>query len=194
MGLFILSPNYLIICNNFQVATAIAILSLALLVSGEPPVPQNQYGPPSTSYGVPSNSYQAPSSQYGPPQQQQRPQQNYLPPTNSYVPPKNQYIPPSNQYIPPSNNYQAPSSNYGAPAQTTAIFTKPSSNYGAPSQGYSSGGNQGYESNAPAKYDFEYKVDDYQSGNDFGHMESRDGSKTVGKYYVLLPDGRKQVS
>lgn len=24
-------------------------------------------------------------------------------------------------------------------------------------------------------------------------MESRDGSKTVGKYYVLLPDGRKQV-
>lgn len=25
-------------------------------------------------------------------------------------------------------------------------------------------------------------------------MEQRDGDRTVGKYYVLLPDGRKQVS
>lgn len=36
-------------------------------------------------------------------------------------------------------------------------------------------------------------MNDYASGNDFGHMESRDGDKTVGRYYVLLPDGRKQV-
>lgn len=45
----------------------------------------------------------------------------------------------------------------------------------------------------PAKYSFEYQVLDYPSGNDFGHMESRDGDKTVGRYYVLLPDGRKQI-
>lgn len=35
---------------------------------------------------------------------------------------------------------------------------------------------------------------DYPSGNDFGHKEERDGSVVTGKYYVLLPDGRKQVS
>lgn len=36
-------------------------------------------------------------------------------------------------------------------------------------------------------------MQDQASGNDFGHQEKRDGSKTVGRYYVLLPDGRKQV-
>lgn len=36
-------------------------------------------------------------------------------------------------------------------------------------------------------------VKDDPSGNDFGHRESRDGSRTEGRYYVLLPDGRKQV-
>jgi hypothetical protein len=32
--------------------------------------------------------------------------------------------------------------------------------------------------------------DDYY--NDFGHSESRDGDRTDGQYYVLLPDGRVQ--
>lgn len=36
-------------------------------------------------------------------------------------------------------------------------------------------------------------VKDDPSGNDFGHRESRDGTRTEGRYYVLLPDGRKQV-
>ena len=30
-------------------------------------------------------------------------------------------------------------------------------------------------------------------GNDFGHMESRDGDNTQGIYTVPLPDGRKQI-
>lgn len=34
---------------------------------------------------------------------------------------------------------------------------------------------------------------DDASGNDFGHEESRDGDVAKGKYYVLLPDGRRQV-
>ena len=36
-------------------------------------------------------------------------------------------------------------------------------------------------------------VNDIQSGNDFGHKESRDGDLTRGVYYVLLPDGRRQT-
>lgn len=34
---------------------------------------------------------------------------------------------------------------------------------------------------------------DEASGNDFGHSESRMGDVAKGKYYVLLPDGRKQI-
>ncbi|XP_076059551.1 pro-resilin-like [Oratosquilla oratoria] len=45
---------------------------------------------------------------------------------------------------------------------------------------------------APAKYDFNWAVNDAASGNDFGHQESRDGDYTQGSYYVLLPDGRLQ--
>lgn len=46
----------------------------------------------------------------------------------------------------------------------------------------------------PARYNFRYDVNDQYSGNDFGHEESRDGDRVVGQYYVLLPDGRKQVN
>lgn len=46
---------------------------------------------------------------------------------------------------------------------------------------------------APASYQFEYAVLDAESGNDFGHQESREGDVAQGKYYVLLPDGRKQT-
>ncbi|XP_042886242.1 pro-resilin-like [Penaeus japonicus] len=45
----------------------------------------------------------------------------------------------------------------------------------------------------PAKYDFNYAVNDPPSGNDFGHQESRDGDFTQGSYYVRLPDGRLQT-
>nr|XP_027233713.1 pro-resilin-like [Penaeus vannamei] len=47
-------------------------------------------------------------------------------------------------------------------------------------------------SSGPAKYDFNYSVNDPPSGNDFGHQEARDGPNTQGSYYVLLPDGRLQ--
>lgn len=45
----------------------------------------------------------------------------------------------------------------------------------------------------PANYQFEYKVEDPASGNDFGHEEQRQGDVAQGRYYVLLPDGRRQV-
>ncbi|XP_076059589.1 uncharacterized protein LOC143036226 [Oratosquilla oratoria] len=60
--------------------------------------------------------------------------------------------------------------------------TAPVYGYPAPSPSYE----------GPAKYDFNYAVKDEYSGNDFGHHESRDGYKTEGSYYVLLPDGRVQ--
>lgn len=45
----------------------------------------------------------------------------------------------------------------------------------------------------PANYEFSYSVYDPDSGNDFGHQETRHGDATWGSYMVLLPDGRKQI-
>jgi hypothetical protein len=45
----------------------------------------------------------------------------------------------------------------------------------------------------PANYEFSYEVNDPDSGNDFGHDESRQDEEAKGNYYVLLPDGRKQI-
>ncbi|KAK9885758.1 hypothetical protein WA026_013630 [Henosepilachna vigintioctopunctata] len=118
--------------------------------------------------------------------------------------PSSQYLP-SNQYGPPKNQYGPPSSSYGAPAQTQAVI-RPNNQYGPPTNNYlppSNGGyanNGGYASNGgyedrtePANYQFEYKVEDPASGNDFGHEEQRQGDVAQGRYYVLLPDGRRQV-
>ena len=45
---------------------------------------------------------------------------------------------------------------------------------------------------APARYDFNWAVEDASSGNNYGHSESRDGDNTQGYYFVQLPDGRLQ--
>lgn len=45
----------------------------------------------------------------------------------------------------------------------------------------------------PANYDFSYEVNDPDSASDFGHEESRQNDEARGTYYVLLPDGRKQI-
>ncbi|XP_037791907.1 pro-resilin-like [Penaeus monodon] len=60
-------------------------------------------------------------------------------------------------------------------------LARPQNGYGVPTP-----------SSVPAKYDFNYAVNDPPSGNDFGHQEARDGPNTQGSYYVLLPDGRLQ--
>lgn len=169
---------------HLQCFTTIALLvCLAAWTQAEPPVPQNQYLPPNQSPQAPSN--------------------NYLPPTQSYQSPANNYLPPQRGGqaggAAPSNSYGAPlpQSQYGAPALTGAIFKGQN---GGGAGGYGSGGNggSGYgqrdeEQYGPAKYEFKYDVQDYESGNDFGHMESRDGDLAIGRYYVLLPDGRKQI-
>ncbi|XP_058834464.1 pro-resilin-like [Topomyia yanbarensis] len=109
--------------------------------------------------------------------------------------PRSNYLPPNQQQAGNFNgangyNYNTNNNGYNYPS------TAPSAQYGAPS-GSGTSGSEGYnyaDANAePAKYSFEYNVQDSYSGNDFGHMESRDGDRTVGRYYVLLPDGRKQI-
>ena len=148
-----------------QCFTTIAVLACLTFAAAEPPVPQNSYLPPN----------------------QQQPSSNYLPPSNSYQAPSNNYLPPNRGGG--AGGPAAPQNSYGAPAVTSAIFPK----QGGGAGGY--GGNQnGYgDDNGPAKYEFKYDVQDFESGNDFGHMESRDGDLAVGRYYVLLPDGRKQI-
>ncbi|CAO1426298.1 unnamed protein product [Diamesa hyperborea] len=192
------------------------LLSVAF---AELPLPQNSYLPPgqgqnsapSNSYGPPnqqSRSFSsAPSNSYGPPAQQSR--RFNTAPSNSYGPPTQQSrsfsSAPSNSYGPPAqqsrNFIAAPSSSYNS--QNVQSFNnfdqqKDNSYFAA-----SSSNNEGYSYNnnnnnnnvneEPAKYEFQYDVQDAPSGNDFGHKESRDGSVATGKYYVLLPDGRKQI-
>ncbi|XP_057369011.1 adhesive plaque matrix protein-like isoform X2 [Daphnia carinata] len=46
---------------------------------------------------------------------------------------------------------------------------------------------------APMPYSFDWAVLDQASYNDFGHKETSDGKVVTGTYYVVLPDGRRQV-
>ncbi|XP_071547105.1 pro-resilin-like isoform X2 [Panulirus ornatus] len=57
-----------------------------------------------------------------------------------------------------------------------------------PQGGY--GGQGGQFPSAPARYSFQWDVDDPPSGNHFGHGEQRDGANTQGSYYIKLPDTR----
>jgi hypothetical protein len=45
----------------------------------------------------------------------------------------------------------------------------------------------------PASYNYEWAVKDDYSNNNYGQAETRNGDKTTGSYYVLLPDGRTQT-
>ncbi|XP_063898433.1 pro-resilin [Helicoverpa armigera] len=177
---------------------------------------QGQFNAPSSQYGAPgqnqpSSQYGAPSTQYGAPGLGNQPSSQYgAPSASQFGAPSSQYGAPSSQYGAPSaSQFGAPSSQYGAPSANG-----PSQQYGAPGFGGSQGGGSyrgqaqsrqylppgagGYGSDdgsngEPANYNFEYMVKDDQSGNDFGHRESRQGNRAEGLYYVLLPDGRKQT-
>ncbi|KAG8039318.1 hypothetical protein G9C98_003625, partial [Cotesia typhae] len=47
--------------------------------------------------------------------------------------------------------------------------------------------------NRPRPYNFQYRVFDPPSGNDYGQQESSDGNVIRGEYRVLLPDSRTQI-
>lgn len=167
--------------------------------------PRTNYGPPAqsrggaaprTSYGPPAqasnrNFASAPRTNYGPPAQQ--PSSNYGPPAQQQPPSTNYGVPSAQDFSnfdsQRANSYQqAPSNSYGVPAEASSSYNAPGYSSGPSAGGYSNGG---YEE--PAKYEFQYDVQDEIAGLDFGHKEQREGSVATGKYYVLLPDGRKQV-
>lgn len=91
------------------------------------------------------------------------------------------YLPPGNGG-PPSGSYGPPSDTYGPPNGGNGNGNKPPPVYGPPE-----------DATEPAKYSFEWEVNDPESGNEYGQKEERDGDNTVGSYNVLLPDGRKQI-
>ncbi|XP_037794036.1 pro-resilin-like [Penaeus monodon] len=66
-------------------------------------------------------------------------------------------------------------------ALLAVALARPQNGYGVPTP-----------SSAPAKYDFNYAVNDPPSGNDFGHEEARDGPEH--SRFLLRPpsDGRLQ--
>ncbi|CAL4198058.1 unnamed protein product, partial [Meganyctiphanes norvegica] len=73
-------------------------------------------------------------------------------------------------------------------AKAAVLFALVAAAAAAPSQGYAPA--PSYDE--PAKYDFNYGVQDDYSGNNYGHNEARNGYDTTGSYYVSLPDGRVQ--
>ncbi|XP_069157476.1 pro-resilin-like [Procambarus clarkii] len=119
--------------------------------------------------GAPQYGYvppQSPSTLYETPQK---------PPTSLYETPQK---PPSSLYETPEPErlYQAPSDNILI-AQSQNIVPRvvdPPKQEGMP-------------------YDFQWDVQDPDSGNAFSHVENSDGRTTQGEYRVLMPDGRTQV-
>ncbi|XP_063981746.1 pro-resilin-like [Diachasmimorpha longicaudata] len=111
-------------------------------------------------------------------------------------PPTGQYLPPDQQYGPPRKNDYPGGGQPGQNIQNGGFggnqYLPPNQQYGPPGGRAGGGYDDGYN-DTPAKYEFEYMVNDADSGNDFGHKESRDGDVARGIYYVLLPDGRRQT-
>ncbi|RZF32541.1 hypothetical protein LSTR_LSTR011320 [Laodelphax striatellus] len=117
--------------------------------------------------------------------------------------PSSRYGPPSTGYGPPIAIGTRPSSVYGPPASRRASSSHSSSSPHSSSSyspiavysgGQKSSSSASYnERSEPVNYEFQYSVLDVQTGADFGHQESRMGDAAWGAYYVLLPDGRRQV-
>ncbi|XP_022906868.2 pro-resilin-like [Onthophagus taurus] len=155
-------------------------------------IPSQQYLP--SQYNAPSHqTYNTPSTQYGAPTQYNQHEESQPIISSS------QYVAPSTQYGVPSQ-YNAPSSQYGVPAvrsnTPSTTYGVPSAKYGVPSARYGapSYARSNYEEHSePANYNFQYDVQEQHEGTDFGHAETRQGEHAQGRYYVTLPDGRKQT-
>ncbi|KAJ8681973.1 hypothetical protein QAD02_017765 [Eretmocerus hayati] len=156
--------------------------------------PARSYGTPSSSYGTPSRFNGAPSSSYGTPGRSNgTPGKTYEAPISSshsfsWDTPAKSYGTPSSSYGKPGRSYGMPAATYGVPDNSASNFAGGRGGYARQHQHDDNGWN-----NEPAKYSFRYHVNDPPSNNDFGHEESRDGSRVEGTYFVLLPDGRRQV-
>ncbi|CAK1594837.1 unnamed protein product [Parnassius mnemosyne] len=129
----------------------------------------------STTYGAPASD---PSRQYGAPGTRIADQK---PDGIASLRSSERYLP--QEYDAESADAAVPSQQYGTPRHTL------------PGQGYglSRSALEELLNQEPANYDFGYKVSDYASGSDFGHAESRQEDRAEGSYFVVLPDGTKQV-
>ncbi|XP_068210673.1 pro-resilin-like isoform X3 [Palaemon carinicauda] len=75
-----------------------------------------------------------------------------------------------------------------------AADKRPSTSYGPPqAQRRSFNSFESDESSEPARYTFEFDVEDDSTGASFEHQEARDVDNTQGSYTVQLPDGRRQT-
>ncbi|GLG96038.1 Uncharacterized protein GBIM_02871 [Gryllus bimaculatus] len=166
---------------------------------------------PSQQYGAPARS-SAPSTQYGAPARIAAPAPaRFSAPSEQYGAPA-RFSAPSSQFGAPAaarfssgpsrnNGFGAPSTQYGAPAAERFSAPAPAPVYGAPNaaSSYSAAAARAPSrlSNGPApepaNYEFQYAVEDYESGANFGHQEDRQDESAQGEYRVVLPDGRTQI-
>ncbi|XP_037302908.1 pro-resilin-like, partial [Manduca sexta] len=158
----------------------------------------NEYGPPkskssttlSSTYGLPttriSEDYAVPSARnfpkfsqdYGVPDTRSLSQEYGIPETRNIA---LEYGVPSRK----SQNYgTSKSQNALSRGYATKSRNAVSQEYGVPKVRS--------QSQEPANYDFNYKVNDYITGSDFGHSETRQDNRAEGTYFVVLPDGTKQ--
>ncbi|XP_045101015.1 pro-resilin-like [Portunus trituberculatus] len=102
-------------------------------------------------------------------------------PQYSYEPP----AAPSSLYETPAQSIEEPLQEYGPPLEAQPqnlvpnVVTPPTTS--------------GTTAMAGMPYDFQWDIQDTDSGNTFSHVENSDGQTTQGEYRVLLPDGRTQV-
>nr|FAA00648.1 TPA: putative cuticle protein [Bombyx mori] len=189
--------------------------------SGQFDAPSTSYGVPSASQGFKSlsSTYGTPSQRglsetYGTPSARGL-SQEYGAPTDSELKTKaiastyaSGRTSPSHAYGVPSARDSMPSDQYGIPEQYSALNDQSYEYARAALEELNQvtaipymdldtilypGIVQSSFFQEPANYDFAYKVNDYVSGSDFGHAESRQENRAEGTYFVVLPDGTKQV-
>ncbi|KAK7873994.1 hypothetical protein R5R35_013406 [Gryllus longicercus] len=180
--------------------------------------PSQQYGAPasgparifapSSQYGAPASGparISAPSRQYGAPASGSArisaPSRQFGAPARSSAP-STQYGAPARIAAPAPARFYAPSEQYGAPAAAVIsaraparLSAAPAPVYGAPTGPYADARARLQEDDLaePANYEYQYAVEDYESGANFGHREDRQDESAQGEYRVLLPDGRTQI-
>ncbi|XP_037952930.1 pro-resilin [Teleopsis dalmanni] len=107
------------------------------------------------------------------------------PGSNAYLPPKQNgydYKPPNTPFQPPPTGPRPP----GPP-------TPPRPPIGPPGQPPRQPNGDDHVHVPGMPFDFQYAVNDIESGNDYAHKAESNGDVVNGEYRVQLPDGRTQV-
>lgn len=163
-----------------------------------PSYPSSSY-PSTPSYNQASAYTPAPPSYSPAPAYKPTPSYN---PAPAYKPAVPVYKPaPSYKQAPAYSSpaYSAPS--YSAPSYTAPSYSAPS--YSAPSYSAPSYSSPSYSAPAPYKsqepeypakpYNFEYSVNDYQTGDVKSQAEYSDGKNVKGYYSLIEADGTKRI-